>query len=104
VALLLLGTCKNPAGSTPPSNPVTYDKNGAGSGSVPVDTKQYVNGAPVEVKGNTGNLERDGWAFMGWARDRTATTVDYRAGATFTFTESLTLYAVWEGKAHTISF
>ena len=30
--------------------------------------------------------------------------MDYRAGATFTFTESLTLYAVWEGRPYTISF
>jgi len=91
----MLGICKNPAGSTPPSDKVTYDGNGAdsGSGSVPVDDKRY----------ETGDLGRRGWDFIGWATTQTATTAEHQADDTIKFKEGLTLYAVWRGKAYSIS-
>jgi len=92
----MLGICKNPAGSTPPSDKVTYDGNGAdsGSGSVPVDDKRY----------ETGDLGRRGWDFIGWATTQTATTAEHQADDTIKFKEGLTLYPVWRGKAYSISF
>jgi len=74
---------------------VTYDGNGAdsGSGSVPVDNKRY----------ETGDLGRRGWDFIGWATTQTATTAEHQADDTIKFKEGLTLYAVWRGKAYSIS-
>jgi|GEM_PF-5781892 len=83
---------------------ITYDANGATSGKVPTDGKQYRANELVTVKGNTGNLARNGWNFRGWADTQAATTAGYPAGNTFKITKSLTLYAVWEGRSYTISF
>ena len=96
MALSLLGTCNNPASSTP--SPVTYDRNGAESGSVPVDNERYATNGTVTVKGNMGNPARDGWTFIGWAKTREATTATtkYQARGTLPFEKSLALYAVWE--------
>jgi len=102
VTLSLLAGCTDL--TIPIPSPVTYDGNRAGSGSVPVDNEQYARGDTVTVRENTGSLVRKGWNFMGWARTQEATTVDYRAGATFLFTGRLILYAVWEGKGYTINF
>jgi len=78
-----------------PSDKVTYDGNGAdsGSGSVPVDNKRY----------ETGDLGRRGWDFIGWGTTQTATTAEHQADDTIKFKEGLTLYAVWRGKAYSIS-
>ena len=108
LAFSLLAGCKNPTKGAPsaPSTTytITYDANGATSGTVPTDGKQYRANESVTVKGNTGNLERVGWRFLGWADTQAATRAEYQAGNKFKITKSLTLYAVWEGKPYTISF
>ena len=45
---------------------VTYDKNGATSGTVPTDATSYNNGATVTVKPNSGTLAKTGYTFGGW--------------------------------------
>ena len=45
---------------------VTYDDNGADSGSVPTDSTSYQNGATVTVLTNTGSLALGGYSFVGW--------------------------------------
>ena len=47
---------------------------------------------------------RDGYAFIGWARDKKATKPNYRPGARFSQNYSLMLYALWEPKTYTVSF
>jgi hypothetical protein len=69
------------------------------SGSVPVDGTTYSSGNTVTVLGNTNAygytaMTLTGWNFGGWTFDPTYTLV-YSAGATFTITTSVTLYAVW---------
>ncbi|NLX63490.1 MAG: hypothetical protein GX022_01740 [Clostridiaceae bacterium] len=44
---------------------VTYDGNGADTGSVPVDANAYTTGSRVQVMANTGSLAKDGFCFGG---------------------------------------
>jgi hypothetical protein len=46
---------------------ITYNANGADSGSVPIDSNQYSSSATVTVLDNTGNLARAGYVFGGWS-------------------------------------
>ncbi len=39
---------------------------------------------------------RDGYTFLGWSKDSTATSPTYFNGQTYTFTSHIILYAVWE--------
>ena len=45
---------------------LTYNGNGSDSGSIPVDTNRYFEGATVKVSGNVGNLTKTGCTFSGW--------------------------------------
>jgi uncharacterized repeat protein (TIGR02543 family) len=75
---------------------VSYNGNGASSGSVPIDTGTYATGAAVTVKSNTGNLAKPGYAFGGWNRAADGSGSGYVAGATFTMgSANVVLYAVW---------
>ena len=74
---------------------VTYNSNGATSGTVPTDATAYLSGATVTVKGNTGSLAKTGYAFGGWNTKADGTGTDYDKDDTFTITASTTLYAKW---------
>lgn len=81
--------------------PVIYKANGGTSGTVPTDSTSYNSGDEVTVLDNSGNLVgtviRDGikQRFIGWNTDSNATTPEYYAGDTFTFTENTTLFAIY---------
>jgi hypothetical protein len=82
--------------TTAPVYVVSYDGNGATSGSVPADTNRYLTGSTVFVQGNTGGLAWADHIFLGWNTKADGTGTDYRPGATFvTGTASTTLYARW---------
>ena len=86
---------------------VTYDKNGATSGSVPTDATSYNSGATVTVKSNSGNLAKTGYTFGGWNTKSDGTGTNYTAGSgTFTITANTTLYAKWNTAAtkYTVTF
>ena len=75
---------------------VTYNANGATSGSVPADATSYTSGATVTVKGNSGNLAKTGYTFAGWNTKADGTGINYTAGSgTFNITGNTTLYAKW---------
>lgn len=75
---------------------VTYNANGATSGTVPVDTATYASGATVTTKLNTGNLAKTGYLFSGWNTNATGTGTTYAPGAAFTMgSANVTLYAKW---------
>ena len=87
-------TVNTAAGST--TYKVTYDKNGATSGSVPTDATNYTSGTTVTVKSNSGNLAKTGYTFGGWNTKFDGTGTNYTAGSgTFTITANTTLYAKW---------
>jgi uncharacterized repeat protein (TIGR02543 family) len=70
---------------------ITYDANGATSGSVPASQKVLA-GDRIKVRANTGNLKKDGYLFDGW----------YTSGGRipegeeiFIGSDNRTLYAKW---------
>lgn len=84
---------------------VVYAGNGAESGDVPTDGKEYQAGAVAAVLGNTGKLAREGYAFSGWNTAADGTGTAYQPGDTFTVDADaaaggrVILYAVWTKNA-----
>lgn len=92
----------------PPVNPpvtaytyaLYFDANGGtlnGASPVSMTTTSTTYSFPV-----TATATRDGYTFLGWSTDRSATTATYPAGSTVTLTSTypiITLYAVWQAKA-----
>lgn len=99
----------NPGGTVnPPVNPpvtaytyaLYFDANGGtliGASPVSTTTTSTTYSFPVSA-----TATRDGYNFLGWSTDRSATTATYPAGSTVTLTAAypiITLYAVWQAKA-----
>ena len=78
---------------------VTYDANGADSGTVPVDADKHDLGTNVTVLDNTGNLVKDGKSFGGWNTEADGSGTTYTAGQTFSISKDTVLYALWVEKA-----
>lgn len=75
---------------------VSYRGNGSDSGTVPLDSTTYAQGATVTVLGNTGNLTKVGYNFAGWNTAANGTGTNYNGGATFSMgTSGVILYAKW---------
>ncbi len=75
---------------------VVYKSNGAVSGVVPVDNKKYEIGNTVTVLGNTGNLVRNGFYFIGWNTKKDGNGTVYVQGSTFSIgNKKVILYAMW---------
>lgn len=97
---------------TPPVNPpvnppvtaytyaLYFDANGGtlnGASPVTQTTTSTTYSFPV-----TATATREGYTFLGWSTDRSATAVTYPAGSTVTLTSAypiITLYAVWQENA-----
>lgn len=99
----------NPGGTvTPPVNPpvtaytyaLYFDANGGtliGASPVSTTTTSTTYSFPVSA-----TATRDGYNFLGWATEKTATAATYPANSTITLTANypiITLYAVWQAKA-----
>ena len=82
---------------------VTYNGNGATSGTVPTDNTEYENGATVTVLGNTGNLAQTGYTFAGWNTQSDGQGTNYTAGQTFQISDHTTLYAKWTINTHNVT-
>jgi uncharacterized repeat protein (TIGR02543 family) len=75
---------------------VTYDANGADSGTAPA-AQTKTQGVDLTLAANTGNLAKTGHTFAGWNTAADGSGTDYAKGATYTADAALTLYAKWEG-------
>lgn len=99
----------NPGGTVnPPVNPpvtaytyaLYFDANGGtliGASPVSTTTTSTTYSFPVSA-----TATRDGYNFLGWATEKTATAATYPANSTVTLTANypiITLYAVWQAKA-----
>jgi hypothetical protein len=62
---------------------VTYNANGATSGTAPMDSKKYAKGTSVTVFGNTGSLARTGYTFSAWNTAANGAGTVYVAGTAF---------------------
>ena len=82
---------------------VTYNANGAGSGTVPTDATAYSYNAEVTVLGNTGNLTKEHYTFNGWCAQASGEGTSFKADDTFNITANTTLYAVWTANTHTVT-
>lgn len=79
-----------------PTYTVTYNGNGSDGGAVPTDSNNYLQGATVNVFGNSGSLVKTGNLFAGWNTLANGTGTNYLGGATFAMgTSNVTLYAKW---------
>jgi uncharacterized repeat protein (TIGR02543 family) len=75
---------------------VVYKSNGSTSGAEPYDDNVYLPGASVTVLGNTGNLKKTNFTFVGWNTKSDGSGVDYTESATFPKNaKDDTLYANW---------
>lgn len=75
---------------------VTYDSNGADGGIVPIDSKQYKHQDPITILGNTGNLIKAGYTFVGWNTKADGKGATYKIGQTIQMGKgNLILYALW---------
>ncbi|APO46692.1 hypothetical protein BS614_23365 [Paenibacillus xylanexedens] len=84
---------------------VTYNSNGATSGSIPVDNQKYEKEAIVTVSDNTGTLEKEDYQFTGWNTAADGSGISYSAADTFSMNDSdVTLYAQWQPLYVNISF
>ncbi len=79
---------------------VTYSGNGNTAGSVPSDSAMYWSGTSVTLLGNSGDLEKTGYTFVGWSYDGTS----YDVSDTFEITEDTTLVARWAIVQYTVTF
>ncbi|USG66548.1 InlB B-repeat-containing protein [Brevibacillus ruminantium] len=78
---------------------VTYNGNGATSGSVPIDSNEYEEGTTVTVLRNSGDLSKEDYTFAGWNTQADGGGTRYAPGDTFPMgTEDVTLYAMWTAK------
>ncbi|SLM32559.1 exported hypothetical protein [Desulfamplus magnetovallimortis] len=75
---------------------VTYEGNGADSGTPPADGNSYAQGDSITVLGNTGTLVKTGYDFAGWNTASDGSGMTYQSGDSFVMGASnMTLYAVW---------
>lgn len=88
----------------PTTYSMTYDANGATSGSVPTDPNSpYESGAEVTVLGNIGSLEKDHYFFNGWNTKADGTGTHRAVGSKFNISMTSILYAEWSPNTHTVT-
>ena len=73
---------------------VTYDANGATSGTAP-GSQTKTPGVPLTLATNSGNLARTGYVFAGWNTAADGSGTSYDAGASYTNDALATFYAKW---------
>jgi uncharacterized protein (TIGR02145 family)/uncharacterized repeat protein (TIGR02543 family) len=73
---------------------ITYEPNGASSGSAPAKQTKIWDVA-LTLATNSGNLAKTGSTFSGWNTAADGTGTDYTQGANYTVNEPLTLFAKW---------
>jgi len=78
----------------PVTYPVTYNANGATSGSAPA-SQTKTQGVALTLASNSGNLARTGYAFTGWNTAANGSGTTYTAGDSYTANAAVTLYAKW---------
>jgi uncharacterized repeat protein (TIGR02543 family) len=83
---------------------ITYNSNGAGSGSVPSSHSGAV-GAQFTTSGNTGTLAKTGYTFGGWNTAANGSGTTYLAASTVLMPNGgMTLYAIWTPSAFTLTY
>lgn len=80
-------------------NTISYDANGATSGSAPASTQFTVTGGTRVLETNTAGLVRTGYSLTGWNTRADGLGISYSlADTTFRTSSDITLYAQWSYK------
>jgi uncharacterized repeat protein (TIGR02543 family) len=74
---------------------ITYNANSSTSGSVPASGSYTTGGSTYAIASNSGSLERTGFVFAGWNTASGGGGTNYSAGATYSTSANLVLYAKW---------
>jgi uncharacterized repeat protein (TIGR02543 family) len=75
---------------------MTYNANGATSGSVPSSGSFTSGGSATTVATNSGSLQRTGYTFSGWNTSANGNGMAYAAGtSSYSTNSNVTLYAAW---------
>ena len=82
---------------------ITYDSNGATSGSAPVDTMDYYGMIAVQAA-DQGDLERTGLTFGGWNTAANGKGIAYQPGDMVMSNENITLYAQWTQNIYRVTY
>jgi uncharacterized repeat protein (TIGR02543 family) len=82
---------------------VTYNANGATSGTAPnAQVKTY--GVDLTLAANTGSLARTGFSFDGWNTAADGSGTSYAAGGTYTANAPATLFATWTPNPYAVTY
>jgi len=83
---------------------VSYDKNGATSGSAPDAHTNVDKNSTVTIKDNTGSMAKTGHTFSGWNVKADGSGTNYAAGSTSaSITSDVVLYAKWVANEHKLA-
>ena len=74
---------------------VTYNANGADTGTVGTDATDYLPGATVTIVASSPTLQKTGATFAGWNTASDGSGTSYPISGTFTIPGEVTLYAKW---------
>lgn len=74
---------------------VTYNANGATSGTVPVDSNLYPSNQEIMLASNSGGLAKSGLIFSGWNTKADGSGTSYSASNWAWISSSMVLYAQW---------
>lgn len=75
-----------------PAYVIVFNANGGSGTAATIACAKWCS---VELDDGTG-LTKSGYTFAGWADSASATAADYDGGESYSATEDVTLYAVWE--------
>ena len=79
-----------------PAYTITYNSNGADSGTIPADSTYYFSGKTASVLGNIYNLKKSNFKFNGWNTKTDGSGASYTAGQLLQINvENITLYVQW---------
>ncbi len=82
---------------------ITYNANG-GSGAPGTSTGTLYNAqTSVRITLSTTKPTRSGYTFNGWTATEGSTQVDYQSGGTYSFSNNVTIYAVWGVNSYTLT-
>ena len=84
---------------TPETYTMTFDANGATSGTVPAAITGKESGDTIDLPDNTGRLVKTGYTFGGWSAEQNGTAINGQ----YTVTANVTLYAVWTANTYTVT-
>jgi len=87
------------------TNTITYNANGATSGTAPSNGTHVTGGSTHTIASNSGTLAKTGFSFVGWNTAANGSGEDKAENATgFTTTSDITLYAKWSAASYTVTY